>query len=75
MIDTTDYNLKTPLNSVSLSLFVMGVILFKEGYKQEDVSKMLEHAGDLIIAINKGEACITERGIEPVTNVAHFTKQ
>jgi len=62
----TGYDNTNIVNAVATVLFVTGAMLSKEGYRQEDVTQIMEKIGMLTGAIFKGEAVITRSGIMPV---------
>lgn len=70
------YNADTPLNVLSTAMMITSLLLHKEGYKMEDIKKLVETMGTLTAQVLKGNAKITETGIEFITkdNVVDLSK-
>jgi len=63
VIDNTAYNADTVPNAVGTVLMVAGVLLYKEGYKPDQVMELLAKVTDVSMAIFEKRAQVTDSGI------------
>jgi hypothetical protein len=61
--DYSQYNFDTPENAFATSIMVTGVVLFKEGYKSEQVQEILQKIADVSMAVFEKKATVTDHGI------------
>ena len=68
MNELPGYNSDTVSNAICTVTMVTGIVLFKEGYKVEQVEEILKKISDISMAVFEGRAKVTDSGIIFNTN-------